>query len=122
MNRTALLGWFICGTLSLTLPGLAADAPKRPRSVLEDVAALDKAVTYTETKMPLGELIAKVAEDTGVPLTAAKDVADEPVAIIVKDLPARTLLIELADLLDYRWSQRTSGAQALGRLGVQDGA
>jgi hypothetical protein len=106
MNHRA---WSICFVViaSLgTLPGLAARDGKRPRSVLDDVAALDRHVTYTETKMPLGELVQKVAEDTGAPLTAAADVADEPVAVVVKAFSARELLVQLADLLDYTWSRR----------------
>jgi hypothetical protein len=91
---------------SLALPGLAAEPASRPRSVLQGVSALDKPVTYTETKIPLGELVQKVATDTGVKLTATQDVADEPVAVVVKELPARELLEQLADLLDYRWGRR----------------
>jgi len=33
-------------------------------------------------------------------------VADEPIAVIVKGLPARELLDQLAELLGYRWSRR----------------
>jgi hypothetical protein len=90
-------------TLILVLPGYAAEIVPRHPSPLEGVKALDKPVTCTETKIPLGELVQKVAADTGAPLTAAPGVADEPVAVVVKDLPARELLEQLADLLDYRW-------------------
>src|SRR5207247_4021492 len=91
------------GVMGITLPGFAAEAGAPHRSALEGIAALEKAVTYTETKIPLGELVAKVAADTGVILTASPDVADEPVAVVVKELPAHELLEQLADLLDYRW-------------------
>src|SRR5207245_1898889 len=53
-----------------------------------------------------GELVRKVSVDTGVTLTAAPGVADEPVAVVVKPMPARELLEQLADLLDYRWARR----------------
>src|SRR5438128_347025 len=99
--------------VSLALPGTRAETPKPPRSVLEAVKELDKPVTYTETKIPLGELIQKVATDTGVSLTAARDVADEPVTVIVKQFYARELLVQLADLLDYRWSRRVGQAVSL---------
>jgi hypothetical protein len=92
------------------LPSLAAGAEKQPRSVLEDMRALDKLVTYTETRVSLGELVQKVAGDTGVSLTAAMDVADEPVAVVVKAFPARALLEQIADLLQYRWTRRARGA------------
>src|SRR5437660_12473346 len=90
--------------LSLLIParyGAAANAGRHPRSVLEDVKVLERPVTYTETKIPLGELVEKAAADTGVKLAATPEVADEPVAVVVKDLPARELLEQLADLLDY---------------------
>jgi len=72
------------------------------------VAGLEKPVTLTETKISLGELVAKVAAETGVALTAHREVADEPVLVIVKELPARELLEQLAELLDYRWSRRAT--------------
>jgi hypothetical protein len=50
--------------------------------------------------------VQKVAADTGAPLTAAREVADEPVALVVKEMPARELLVQLADLLDYRWARK----------------
>ena len=62
--------------------------------------------------MPLGELVPKVSADTGVRLTSAPSVADEPVAVVVKELPARELLEQLADLLDYRWQRLESGSKA----------
>ena len=96
--------------LSLSIfaaPGFTESAGPRLRSVLADVKALEQPVTYTEAKIPLGELVQKVAADTGVPLVAVPEVADEPVAVIVKEIPARELLEQLADLLDYTWSRRT---------------
>jgi hypothetical protein len=103
-----------------SLPAVGEAVPSRAASVLEGVPGLEQRVTYTETKIPLGELIARVAEDTHVPLTAAPDVADEPVAVVVKDFPARQLLEEVAELLGYRWSRRTSGVQVFRSSGVQD--
>jgi hypothetical protein len=127
-HRALLFSWLIYCTTVSALPASAADAgqaeqgrppsrvsleaaPAGDRSVLEGVAALDKRVTYTETKIPLGELVQKVAAETGVPLVAARDVADEPVAVVVKEFPARELLQQLANLLDYQWGRRgQSGA------------
>jgi hypothetical protein len=87
-------------------PARAAEPGSRPRSPFEGVAALAKPMSYTETKIPLGELVQKVAADTGMKLVASPEVADEPVAVVVKDLPARELLDQVADLLDYLWSRR----------------
>jgi hypothetical protein len=104
-RREVILG-LAGGLLGCTLPGFAAENAQQPRTALADVPELEKRVTYCETKIPLGEFVAKVAADTGVLLTAARDVADEPVAVVVTDFPARELLEQLADLLDYRWSRR----------------
>src|SRR5439155_16284614 len=49
----------------------AADAETRPRSVLADIKALDQPVSYSETKIPLGELVEKIATGTGVRLAPA---------------------------------------------------
>jgi hypothetical protein len=85
----------------LSLPVTAAEQTRR--SPFAGVAALDKPVTISETKIPLGELVQKVAAETGVSLTASPEVADEPVAVVVKELPARELLEQVAELLDYTW-------------------
>src|SRR5436309_2964984 len=109
---TLIVRLIVC-TLVFELPSLAAAAAKRSApsaraaSVLEGVKELDKPVTYTETKIPLGDLVQQVAKDTGAPLTAAKEVADEPVAVVVKGIPARELLEQVVDLLDYQWSRRS---------------
>src|SRR5437879_2243087 len=91
--------------LSSTAPA-GAEAQDRHPSVLAGEAALDKPITYTETKIPLGELVQKVAVDTGVSLSASPGVVDEPVAVVVKQMSARELLEQLAELLDYRWTRR----------------
>jgi hypothetical protein len=94
--------------------GSAAGEPAAAarRSPLADVPALAKPVTYTETRIPLGELVARVAADTGVTLTASAEVADEPVAVVVQDLPARELLEQVADLLDYQWMRHVRKGEA----------
>jgi hypothetical protein len=101
-----ILGCLVSVMSALAPPGQAADMQQRPRSPLEGVAALDRPVSYTETKIALSELVQKVAAETGVKLAAAADVADEPVAVVVTELPAVQLLEELAELLEYRWSRR----------------
>jgi beta-lactamase regulating signal transducer with metallopeptidase domain len=76
------------------------------RFSLSRVPELGKRVTITEAKVPLGELVQKVAAETGASLVTAPGVADEPVTVVVKELTAGVLLEQLADLLDYRWSRR----------------
>src|SRR5216684_782280 len=90
------LSWLAVAAAFLLLPRAAAAAPEgRAAHPLAAVKELEKPVTYTETKIPLGELVQKVAADTGVTLTAAPGVSDEPVAVVVKDMPARELLEQL---------------------------
>jgi hypothetical protein len=101
-----ILGCLVYWGVGCVLPAFGSGEADRPRSVLYGIAALDKPVTYTETKVPLGELVQRVAKDTGVALGAAPDVADEPLAVIVTALPARELLQQIGELLDYRWSRR----------------
>jgi hypothetical protein len=50
-------GYILLGLIATiaALPGLASAAEKRPRSVMEKVAALDQRVTYTETSGPAEE-------------------------------------------------------------------
>jgi hypothetical protein len=103
--------------LASAIAAPSAERDGTSKHVLRDVPELDKRVTYTETKIPLEELIQKVSADTGAPLAAAPEVADEPVAVVVKEIPARELLEQVADLLDYSWRVRRSGVQALRRSG-----
>jgi hypothetical protein len=110
--RPSLVLVLILSVLACKLSALAEPGESRPRSVLSNVRGLEKTVTYSETKIPLGELVAKLAAETGVPLTAVRGVADEPVAVVVTDFPARELLEQLAELLDYRWSRRGGGKGA----------
>jgi hypothetical protein len=101
-TRAILLGWLVAAAL----PALAADTGARSHVALAGVTGLERPVTLTETKIALGDLVGKVAAETGVTLAAARDVADEPVAVVVKALPAHELLDRLAELLGYRWSQQ----------------
>src|SRR5207249_8205970 len=119
MSRTFILAWLLAGVSTFALVGTGAQ--QRSPSILDDVPGLDRPVTYTETKIPLGELVHTVAIDTGVSLAAVKEVADEPVAVVVREMPARRLLEELAALLDYQWTQRR-GEDAAGYLIWQDPA
>src|SRR5436309_1697582 len=88
----------LCGALPASTAGAEPPlgAAARGASVLEGAAGLEKPVSYSETKIPLGELVTRVAAETGAPLRAAPDVADEPVAVVVTALPARELLQQLA--------------------------
>jgi hypothetical protein len=70
-GRFLLGGWLMGALAAGTLPGFAGPASPNARSVLEDVRQLETSVSLSETKIPLGELVQRVAEETGAPLTAA---------------------------------------------------
>jgi hypothetical protein len=97
---------WIASVLSTGLLGFSAERERHPRSPLDRVTALERPVTFSETKIPLGELVRKVANETGSALAASQEVADEPVAVVVRNMEARRLLEQVADLLDYQWSRR----------------
>lgn len=82
-----------------------ADSPAGRQSPLAGVPGLQRRVSCTEAKTPLGELVRKLSAATGVSLSAAREVADEPVAVVVSDSPASRVLDEVAELLDYRWAR-----------------
>src|SRR5437764_9162709 len=105
-HRVRLLVWLILCAVTPAPYAFPEDTKKAPASALAGVEALDQPVTCSETKIALGDLVGRVAADTGVKLTTAREVTDEPVAVAVKAMPARELLEQLADLLDYRWSRR----------------
>jgi hypothetical protein len=109
MDRSRSICRFVAIAALGTLAGFAAHAKEPRPSPLEAVPGLQKRLTYSDIKIPLGEFLSKVAADTGVSLQAAADVADEPVAVVVREFPARELLEQLADLLDYQWSRREKG-------------
>src|SRR5262249_23242756 len=107
MGRWTHTLFFTAAGALAALHGFGARAGESPRLALEGVPGLEKRVSYSETKIPLGELVATVAAGRGGRLTAAPAVADEPVAVAVQSLPARELLQQLADLLDYQWIRHT---------------
>src|SRR5438874_1754941 len=112
VKRSLLLGALVAWILGFALSSVAARSAERRRSALDGIAALEKPITYTGTKIPLGELVEKVAAETGVALAATPDVADEPVTVVVKEMPARQLLEEVAELLDYAWRPRQQRGRA----------
>jgi hypothetical protein len=107
-RRILILGLLAAVAIWWATPRACLGAAERSPSVLEGVAGLEKPLTFTETKIPLGELVEHVAAETGVVLRTEGEVADEPVAVVVKEIPARELLEQLADLLEYRWRRQPS--------------
>jgi hypothetical protein len=103
---SGVLAGFMVGWVVQSRP-LSATAPTG--TVLAGVAALDAPITVTETKISLREVLGVITGMTGVPLAAAREVADEPVAVVVKTLPARELLEALAELLEFQWRRSEDG-------------
>ena len=102
----------LAATLLALATTLAAVAAAERESPLARLSELDKPITYTATKAPLSELVAAVAQQTGASLTTARPIADEPVSVAVRELPARTLLEQIATLFDYQWQpSRRNGRQ-----------
>lgn len=107
LYRSLLVGVFLC---LLCAGGGRTEPAARPKSVLDDVPGLQRPVTFAESKIPLGELLRRVAKETGVSLYADRATADEPAAVVVTDMPAARLLNEVASFFDYRWAhEATSG-------------
>lgn len=102
-HRVVFFLWLAFCAAGVPHPCFGAEAASRPDAALAGVTALGRPITLSETKIPLGALVQKIAAQTGVRLVAHRDVAAEPVAVVVRRLPARELLTNLAELLDYRW-------------------
>lgn len=103
VTRVRFLFW---GMVIGLLAGVVVQTGSRPGSALDGVAGLEKRVSLSETKIPLGELVQKVSVVTGVPLAATREVADEPVAVVVTECSARELLQQTASLLDFQWRRK----------------
>jgi hypothetical protein len=111
MSRLLVAGSLCIVRVVLCLTTPVAAEP-RDRSVLQNVPALGMPFSCAETKISLGDLVAKVSTATGVSIAAAPEVADEPLAVVVAAMPARALLEQVAELLDYQWrAQRVDRGQ-----------
>jgi hypothetical protein len=94
--------------LGLLLTMLAARAIATPDPAPDPGAAdarLERKVSLKLARSPLSEIAAELRRQTGVPLTASAEVADEPAVVFVTDLPLREVMDQLAKLFDYRWAR-----------------
>ncbi|MCC2670835.1 MAG: hypothetical protein K0Q72_3306, partial [Armatimonadetes bacterium] len=69
---------------------------------------LDRPVTLRLGKSPLSRVLAEVGKQSGVALTPAPEVADEPAIVFVREQPAREVLRHLALLFRYTWTRTAS--------------
>jgi hypothetical protein len=77
-------------------------APEIPDVLAED-ARLQRPVTLRIPRAPLSEVLAEVGRQCEVPLVAARDVAEEPAIVYMRERPAAEVLAHLAKLFDYTW-------------------
>lgn len=112
-HRILVAGSLLC---FLGLCAASSEPAPRPKSVLDDVPGLERRVTFAETKISLGELLQRVAKETGARVYADRSTADEPAAVVVTDMPAAQLLNQLAQLFDYRWGREAAASGPRYRL------
>lgn len=98
-----LVASLVC--LALLPRGGPAAPAASTKSVLDDLPGMQRPVTYSEARIPLGELVRRVAAETGVRVYADRTTADEPAAVVVTGMPAARLLNEVARFFDYRWGR-----------------
>lgn len=103
----AVLPSVLASFLAVQGPAAPATTGGGEASFPED-SRLARKVTLKLKKTPLSEVTAELSRQSGVTLTTRAEVMDEPVVVWVTDQPAREVMRQLAELLDYRW--RTSGA------------
>src|SRR5438105_4714054 len=107
MRRFWILLLLLTGGLAAAdplLPPEVGPAPEVPAAFAQD-ARLDTRVTLRLTRRPLARAVAEVARQTGVRLTVARGVAEEPAILFCRKQPAKEVLHHLALLFDYRWSR-----------------
>lgn len=98
MRRPILL--LLC-LLAVAAGGRAGADPAR--SPFEGDQRLDRPLTLQWKKATLYDAMRQVSRLTGVRLTVGRMLVDEPVTAAVRDLPARTLLTQIAKLTGYTW-------------------
>lgn len=103
MNNRMRFCWL---AVLLLLPAAGA-AP------LPDDAALDQPVTLTFVNQPLGQVLARVKQQTGARLTVDEHVGSAGITAVVTEIPARALLETLARMLHQEWKPAGEGAYCL---------
>lgn len=102
--RSAKIGWSF-GLAACLCWGIAhAD-----KTDIEKEEKLQKALTLSEKRLPLNELLAKIRQQTQVSLTVAQDLVDEKVTLFVRERPAGEILQKVADLYGAAWEKGEKG-------------
>jgi hypothetical protein len=64
---------------------------------------LQQPVTLRFAQAPLSDILAEISRQCKVPLSVARDVAEEPSIVYMRERPAAEVLTHLAKLFDYSW-------------------
>ncbi|HTE18670.1 MAG TPA: hypothetical protein VK689_09865 [Armatimonadota bacterium] len=103
-GRNAACAILILGALLFGSPVGAASLTE----ALDGEPRLDKTIDLAMKDEPLADLLARVAKETGAPLKASPEVADERVTLFARSRPAREVLAVVAEHFDYSWVRGTS--------------
>jgi hypothetical protein len=99
----ALLVW---GAAVGPAPAAPESPPVRVQPVLLQEPRLETTVTLQLRKCPLSAVLAGIEQQTGVKLSAAREVAEEPAIVFVTGQPAREVMQHLATLFNFRWTRK----------------
>jgi hypothetical protein len=58
---------------------------------------------------PLGEVLPELGKELGVPLSAARETADDKITLFIKERPAREVLALIATHFDFQWRRERGG-------------
>jgi hypothetical protein len=102
---------FACMLLAVLLAvAVATSGVTAQEKTLKDPLAADsrllRNVTVSTEGIAIGDLIAMLAQRTGISLTAAREIADDKVIVFGPARPLRDLLADLAALFNNRWERR----------------
>jgi hypothetical protein len=99
---------FFAGLGVLLALGTAERVAAAPASqLLEQEVRLAKPIDIAAREEPMAELVKRIGRETGAPLEASEEVADERVTLFAHARPARELLARVAEHFDYSWTRRT---------------
>ncbi len=91
-------GWVFC----LIMAGAWAGAQSPD---LGQDTRLQKPITVQEPLIPLKQLFQQLSAQLGLTLSAAPDIAEDKVCVLVKERPAHEVLRRLAETLRYEWQR-----------------
>jgi hypothetical protein len=88
-----------------SIPAIAAPAQPPPDPFADDERVAQK-VSVTTEGLAVGDLLARIAEKTGVALAATTETRDDKVIVFGPARPLREVLADLAALFNDRWERK----------------